>query len=133
MPPAPMESLSEFLTTRRRLVACTLVVVTAAALTGIARLEFDDTPRHVFRSDDPGHAVLAEVFEEFGADDSTCIVLVEGAGLRDAAGATFLADLVGRLRAVDGVAWVLGPVGSALAVERLVTEDGSTAMVREDG
>ncbi|MBX3422614.1 MAG: MMPL family transporter [Pirellulaceae bacterium] len=91
-----------------------LVLLTMAAIIGVLRLEFDDVPRSVFRTDDIEFDRLEEVFRNFGSDDNDCILVVQPASARNHSGAssddlfspaavTALRSLVGELKQLDGI------------------------------
>ena len=71
------QRLSELFDAHRRALAVAIGLVTATALWGLSRLEYDDVPRLTFRSHDADFARLEEVFQQFGADDVDCVLLVE--------------------------------------------------------
>lgn len=87
----------------RWLVALGLVALTAAAAVGLARLQFDDVPRSVFKTRDEDYARLEELFREFGSDDNECLLVVEGEDLFSPRGAAGFRDLVREVGQVEGV------------------------------
>ncbi len=87
----------------RRAVAILVAVVTAAALAGTARLQFDDLPRTTFRSNDADFQRLEEVFHQFGADDSSCVLLVEADEIYKPENIVALRKLIAEVRAVPGI------------------------------
>ncbi|MGC3966587.1 MAG: hypothetical protein QM775_04215 [Pirellulales bacterium] len=71
------QRFADWFNAHRRTVSITLIVVTAAALVGIARLQYDDIPRGTFRSDDAEFRRLEQTFHDFGADDGDAVFLAE--------------------------------------------------------
>ena len=61
--------------------ALTALVLGACVLAGWggSKLEVDDQPTSIIRSDDAAFAQMEEVFEQFGSDDGACLLLLEGA------------------------------------------------------
>lgn len=78
-----MDRVAELFARHRALIALFVVLYTAAAVFGNARLGFDDVPRSVFRTADEDFVELEQVFEDFGSDDNDCVVVIEPAGAAD--------------------------------------------------
>ena len=85
--------------------ALTALVLGACVLAGWggSRLEVDDQPTSIIRSDDAAFAQMEEVFEQFGSDDGACLLLLEGADPFSPAGVRGLRRLVDALEELDGI------------------------------
>ena len=85
--------------------ALTALVLGACVLAGWggSRLEVDDQPTSIIRSDDAAFAQMEQVFEQFGSDDGACLLLLEGADPFSPAGVRGLRRLVDALEELDGV------------------------------
>ncbi len=83
-----------------------VALATLLAIVGIVRLEYDDVPRTIFRSDDVDFARLEEVFRQFGADDADCVLLVEAETLFAPQNVAALRRLVERVRETPRIASV---------------------------
>jgi predicted RND superfamily exporter protein len=95
--------LADRFTRHRGGLAAALVLITAASLLGVARLEYDDLPRTLFRSDDADFALLEETSQQFGADDVDCVLLVESDDLFRPADVLALESLVAATKRVPGI------------------------------
>lgn len=73
-----MRQLGAWMSAHRALVQALLLAGTLIALFGASRLQIDDVPRSFYRSEDPEFVRLSQVFEDFGSDDSDCVVLLQG-------------------------------------------------------
>lgn len=91
---------------QRRVTALLVGAMSAAAVVGLVRLQFDDVPRTIFRSNDEDFARLEEAFDQFGADDSECVLLVEADDLYTPAGIVGLQRLTNSLREMPELAEV---------------------------
>jgi len=89
--------------THRRAFALMPIAATIAAVVGLALLQFDDVPRTLFRSHDADFARLEEVFEQFGADDVDCVLLVEADDLFRPENVAALRRLVDETSQVPGI------------------------------
>ena len=85
--------------------ALTALVLGACVLAswGGSKLEVDDQPTSIIRSDDAAFAQMEEVFEQFGSDDGACLLLLEGADPFSPAGVRGLRRLVDALEELDGI------------------------------
>ena len=85
--------------------ALTALVLGACVLAGWggSKLEVDDQPTSIIRSDDAAFAQMEEVFEQFGSDDGACLLLLEGADPFSPAGVRGLRRLVDALEELDGI------------------------------
>lgn len=105
-----MEKLLDILADRfmrhRMLVAVALVAITALAIRGNMLLEFDNSPRDVFRTKDTQFQQLEQLFADFGSDDNDCLLLVSSDELFTPKVMRRLRGLVDEIAAVEGVAWV---------------------------
>ncbi|MCH8808186.1 MAG: MMPL family transporter, partial [Planctomycetes bacterium] len=98
-----MERFADWFSEHRKPLAVAVVVVTAVAGFGFSRLRFDDRPRGIFKSNDEAHALLEEVFADFGSDDNDCILVVEADDLFAPKPIAALRELVAEARRIDGV------------------------------
>ena len=85
--------------------ALTALVLGACVLAGWggSKLEVDDQPTSIIRSDDAAFAQMEEVFEQFGSDDGACLLLLEGADPFSPEGVRGLRRLVDALEELDGI------------------------------
>jgi len=95
--------LSEWFGRRRPLVALIIVAMTAWALAGTRRLQFDDVPRSVFQSDSEEFVWLNRLFADFGSDDNDCLIVVESRELFTPRGVAAIRELVRGVRAIPGI------------------------------
>lgn len=98
-----MKKLADLLARNRRLITVAVLLVTAVGLIGGRMLEVDDEPRNLFQSDSEEYATLLRMYQQFGSDDRTCVVLVEADDLFTPAFVGLLQELVATLRNIDGV------------------------------
>lgn len=98
--------LADWFVGHRRATAVAVAALTAAALVGIVRLPYDDVPRTMFRSHDADFARLEEVFEQFGADDVDCVLLIESDDLFRPDRVAALRRLIERVGRIEGIAKV---------------------------
>lgn len=85
-----------------------LLVVLGA---GLPKVEFDDEPRDILRSDSEDFALLEEIWEQFGADDNETPIVLDGGSLFTVEGIATLERLVEELRGVEGVVRVTSVAG----------------------
>ena len=67
-----------FLLGHRKAFAILAGLLSIVAMAGLAQLRFDDEPREIFKQSDEEFALLEEYFEQFGADDNSIILVLEG-------------------------------------------------------
>lgn len=96
-------TLATWFMTHRRIYALLPIAATLAAVVGVVLLQYDDVPRTLFRSHDEDFARLEEVFEQFGADDVDCVLLVEADDLFRPANVVALRRLVEETARVSGI------------------------------
>ncbi len=72
------EWLGRFLLGHRKAFAILAGLLSIVAMAGLAQLRFDDEPREIFKQSDEEFALLEEYFEQFGADDNSIILVLEG-------------------------------------------------------
>lgn len=104
-----MKRYADLLTSRPSLVAGLAFLVTVVAAIGLGRLDFDEDPRNFVHRDDADRALLDELFDDFGADDTDVLAAVEGLQPDDVASVRVLLDLIERLRGLDDVVSVASP------------------------
>ena len=78
-------------------------ILTVLAIAGVARLEFDDVPQAILKSDDEEYRTLAEVSEQFGEDDHECLLVLRGAEIFTPEGIGILRRMVSQLQQLDGI------------------------------
>jgi len=93
-----------------RPVTVLVLAVTLAAAVGLGRLDFDERPRDYISHDPAERALLAELFRDFGADDTDLLAAVTGLVPDDPSSVRAIGDLVARLRATAGVVSVSSPL-----------------------
>ena len=86
-----MQRLADLFLAARWYVALLIAAVTAAALVGLTRIDFEDEPRTIFEQQDSDFADLEQSFADFGADDNDILLVADGTDL-------FSADSLSRLR-----------------------------------
>jgi predicted RND superfamily exporter protein len=93
----------------RRATVLLLLMVYAAVLAGGVRLQVDFSARAFFGTDDPAAATLDRFVEEWGTDDGTLLVLVDGQGrdLLRPDRLELIEEIGGAIEALPGVAEVL--------------------------
>jgi predicted RND superfamily exporter protein len=72
-----MEKYAELFARGRLPVIAFAVLMSALAVFGLTRVQFDDVPRRIFANDDPDYAQLLSLYEDFGSDDNDVIVVLE--------------------------------------------------------
>lgn len=72
-----LERYARLFTEHRGLVLLFAAAMSALALVGLARLEFDDVARGIFASDDADYARLQSVYDDFGSDDNDALLVLE--------------------------------------------------------
>ena len=98
-----LNQLAEWLVRHRAVVTALLGLVTLAAAIGLTRLEIDDVPRSIFRSEDQEFAQLEQLFQDFGGDDNDCLVVLQGLDFLSPAGARLLRRIDRGLSGIEGV------------------------------
>ena len=98
-----MRRYADFFVQRRGFVLAFVLTATALALAGLARLEFDDLPRDIIRSEDAAYAQLERLHTDFGSDDNDLVLVLEADDWFSPQGARVL-------RAAEAGAWDLGSV-----------------------
>ena len=102
-----MSRLADLLLGHRRGVGVFLAALTALALAGLVRLEFEDRPRAIFRAGDEDYARLEQVFRDFGSDDGDAVVVLEADDWFTPESVALLRDLRERLVPLPGVISVI--------------------------
>ena len=90
----------------RLVIALGVVAMTALAGYGIGKVGFDDNVRAVFRTDDEDYRLMEEVFDQFGADENDCYLIVESDNLfsnESIADLRKLTDDIAQLEGVESV------------------------------
>lgn len=94
--------LAAWLLRHRVLVGIGVLAVTALAVAGMMRLEFDDDYRDVFRDDSEEFRFLEQLTEEFGREDNDLFVILPSDGVLRPNGLRRLARLHEEISAVVG-------------------------------
>ena len=76
----PFRRFADWFVVRRRWVAALILVLSLAAIVGLTRLDFDDVPRSVFRTDSADFDRLEQLFDDFGSDDNDCLIVIDAIG-----------------------------------------------------
>lgn len=72
-----MTRIADLVRARRLIVATVMAAATCLALAGVTQLQFEDSYRSIFRSNDPSYHRLEQLTETFGAGENDCLVLLE--------------------------------------------------------
>lgn len=82
----------------RPLVAAMALAVTLVACYGVTQITFNDSLVDIFKADNPDYHRLEQFFDEFGADDQECVIVLQSEDL-------FSRESIGVLRELaDGLA-----------------------------
>jgi len=92
--------------THRGWVAALVVGLTTLATVGVARLELDDVPRAIFKTENRDYAELLKFLDDFESDDNDCLLVIDGGDLFTPQGAKAIRSLVEGAKRIDGVASV---------------------------
>ena len=126
-----MDLLSRTFTRRPSLFLYIALALCALALWGLRGVQFSESPRELFRSGDEAFTELERLYEDFGADDRDCVVLIESEDLLSASNCALLRELDASLAGLDGVEEVTSiadlVVRSGLLPKPLLPGPGSTA------
>jgi len=99
---------AQFFSRHPRIVLVFVIAMTLAALFGLTRLRFDDTPRGIIRSGDAAFLELQEVQAQFGADDNDFVLALFADDWFTPARVGILRRVEELARGVDGVDSVQG-------------------------
>jgi len=103
-----MERFAGHLVRHPRAWAIVVLALSALAVLGAARLEIDDVPRSIFRTEDEHFERLERLFADFGSDDNDCLIVLRTADFFAPAAASCVRELDARLGALEGVAGSFG-------------------------
>lgn len=92
--------------THRGWVAALVVGLTVLATIGVSRLELDDVPRAIFKTENRDYAELLKFLDDFESDDNDCLLVIDGGDLFTPQGAKAIRSLVEGAKKIDGVASV---------------------------
>ncbi|MEE8468811.1 MAG: MMPL family transporter [Planctomycetota bacterium] len=98
-----MSLLARLFVTHRAWVGVACAVFSLLALFGASRLQIDDVPSSLFRSEDEAYALLEEVFRDFGTDDTDCLVVLEAEQMVSPEGTAVIRALDRRLGEIPEV------------------------------
>lgn len=79
------------------------MILTLLAVAGLWKLQFDDQPRRIYRSDDADHALLQQTLQDFGSDDNDCLLVLEQEHWLHPQGLKLLSELPERIAPLPGV------------------------------
>ena len=114
----------------RAAVALAVGVITLIACYGVSQISINDNLADIFKADNPDYRQLVQFFDEFGADDSECVVVLQADDLfsrESIAAVRRLADGLDALPDVDRVYSILDIRRRALGkvYVPLVPKDGA--------
>ncbi|MGD9648656.1 MAG: RND family transporter, partial [Pirellulales bacterium] len=92
--------------THRGWVVALIVAITALAAVGVSRLQLDDVPRAIFKTDHRDYADLLKFLDDFESDDNDCLLVIDGGDLFTPRGALAIRRLVEGAKQLDGVSSV---------------------------
>ncbi|MCH2105590.1 MAG: efflux RND transporter permease subunit [Planctomycetes bacterium] len=98
-----MDLLSRTFTRRPSLFLYVALSLCALALWGLRDVQFSESPRELFRSGDETFTELERLYEDFGADDRDCVVLIESEDILSEPNCALIRELDGALAELDGV------------------------------
>ena len=107
-------TITDVLVKRRSLIATSIVLMTIAAVYGISQTDFDDNPQNLFDSSDEEWEFLNGVVERFGAQDSTCFLVVTADNLFSRQTVQDIRRLAIDARQLNGVTSVLSITSRSL-------------------
>ena len=99
-------AFAQWYITHRGWIAALVVGLTVLATVGVARLELDDVPRAIFKTDNRDYAELLKFLDDFESDDNDCLLVIDGGDLFTPQGSTAIRSLVEGAKRIDGVASV---------------------------
>lgn len=114
---------------RRWLLAAAVIVMTAIAGYGASRVEFDDVPRSVIKTEHGDFVYLEKLFDDFGSDDNDVVVLLEADDI-------FAPEVVRTLRRIAAAAREVDGVQSVRSLEDVILIEpgsGPRSLLPDDG
>lgn len=131
-----MEAYARLFARDRRPIFWFGVLMSALALFGLTRLEFDDQPRGIFASEDARYGQLLELQETFGSDDNDVVLVCEAAdwfGERSLAQLKVLVEGTQGTAGIQSVTWMGSvPIFEPGRLPRLLTSAaGDREVARE--
>jgi len=84
-------------------VAVVAVAATLLAGYGVTQITFNDNLADIFKADNPDYRGLEQFFDEFGADDKECVIVLRSTDLFSRQSVAVLRQLVERLAALPDV------------------------------
>ena len=106
-----MNRYADFFVRRRGVVLLFVFLVTVVTGYGVARIEFDDLPRGVIRSEDATFELLEELYDQFGSDDNDIVLVLERDDWFTPEGVEILQEAQRRAHEVENVERVNGLAG----------------------
>ena len=103
-----MQRLADDLLGHRSAVLAGLAGLTLLFAFGLTRLQFDDVPSSIYRTDDEDYERLRELQRVFGSDEHDALIVLEAEDFFTAETATLLRELDLRLQAIEGVQSAFG-------------------------
>ena len=113
----PADKLVSLFFRSRGMVAWAIVVLSAVAIWGVSRLTFNDNLADFFRADNTDYWNLVRLFDDFGADDTSCVIVLTADDWFHPEATRVLETLTENVLNVKGVE----RVQSLLTVNRLAT------------
>jgi len=98
-----LDRLADWFARGRTVTAVAVVAMTVWAIFGIGRLQFDDVPQAIFKSDDDDYRTLEELTKQFGEDDHVCLLVLRGDDLFTPQGVRVVRAIVRGAAQVEGV------------------------------
>jgi len=98
-----IESYARLFAKDRRPIAFFVLVMSALAVLGLTRLEFDDEPRGIFASENAEYARLLELQANFGSDDNDVLFVCESDDWFDAPRVEVLRALASGAQELAGI------------------------------
>jgi len=87
----------------RAVVAVVAIAITLVACYGVTQVTFNDNLADIFKADNPDYRRLEQFFDEFGADDKECVIVLRSADLFSRQSVAVLRRLVDGLAALRDV------------------------------
>jgi predicted RND superfamily exporter protein len=101
-----LDRLADLFARCRPAIAVFLILATLLAAVGITKLGFDDVPRRVYQTQSDEFQTLDEFFDDFGSDESDCLLVLESDDFFTPEAVGTLLRLVADVGAIDGIAAV---------------------------
>ena len=131
-----MDLLSNTFSRRPSLFLYVALSLCGLAIWGLSDVQFSESPRELFRSGDETFSELERLYEDFGADDRDCVVLIESEDILSEANCALVRELDESLAGLDGVEEVTSiadlVVRRGLLPKSILPPPGASAEEREE-